>query len=178
MYTMTRTEGATLLGVSTRTVDRYIRSDRIRTKKIGKQIYLNNEDIDVLRDEDHSTIAALDTDDGETSEATHDSVSYETLYHETAKSLEEKEAFVGELTRRISTLEAELKTCITIAEHKRITFPLESAKARSDDEKRAMKTRLEGIEKASKAVRRTNALLMIMFVIMLLTLAGVWLIKV
>ena len=37
-YTIDREEGAELLGMSTRTVDRYIRAGKIRSKKMGKKV--------------------------------------------------------------------------------------------------------------------------------------------
>ena len=48
MYSITRQEAAEILGVSTRSVDRYIRAGKLRSKKDGKIIYINKSDIDNL----------------------------------------------------------------------------------------------------------------------------------
>jgi excisionase family DNA binding protein len=40
MYKYTRQEAAELLGISTRSVDRYIKAGKLRSKKDGKIVYL------------------------------------------------------------------------------------------------------------------------------------------
>lgn len=48
-YSLDREQAATLLGVSTRSIDRYIKSQKIRSRKLGKKLYLHTEDIQRLR---------------------------------------------------------------------------------------------------------------------------------
>jgi len=48
MYTLTRSEAAELINVSTRSIDRYIKAGKIRTKKEGKVIYLHRVDVENL----------------------------------------------------------------------------------------------------------------------------------
>ena len=45
MYKLTRKEAAELLNISTRSIDRYIKSGKIRTKKDWKVVCVNDEDI-------------------------------------------------------------------------------------------------------------------------------------
>jgi excisionase family DNA binding protein len=40
MYKYTRQEAADMLGISTRSVDRYIKSGKLRSKKDGKIVYV------------------------------------------------------------------------------------------------------------------------------------------
>jgi excisionase family DNA binding protein len=49
VFTITREDASKMLGVSTRTVDRYIQSGKIRTKRDGKLIMLHRDDIDGLK---------------------------------------------------------------------------------------------------------------------------------
>ena len=51
-FTLDRIEAAKRLGVSTRTVDRHIQSNRIRTRRIGKKMFLEEDDVELLRSED------------------------------------------------------------------------------------------------------------------------------
>ena len=214
MYTTTRADGAALLNVSTRTIDRYIRADKIRSKKIGKQIYLHADDIERLHtegitDTEDDILSAIDAvyDDTDPSDEDDESeepkkvpikslatptmstmpvasakkekiVSYEVLYRDTQKALEEKETIIKDLSHRNGILESELKNSISISEHKKTTFLLESAKTRAEDEKRQMKTRLESGERKEANTRNMNAILAVIFTIMLLTLTAVWLMKV
>ena len=48
-YSVDREKAAMLLGVSTRSIDRYIKSNKIRSRKLGKKLYLHDEDIERLR---------------------------------------------------------------------------------------------------------------------------------
>ncbi|RAL57922.1 hypothetical protein BLD25_01030 [Candidatus Gracilibacteria bacterium GN02-872] len=45
MYTYTRQDAADFLGISTRSIDRYIKSGKLRSKKEGKIVYVNDDDI-------------------------------------------------------------------------------------------------------------------------------------
>jgi predicted site-specific integrase-resolvase len=42
MYNITRADAAEKLGVSTRSVDRYVKSGKLRSKKEGKIIYIHS----------------------------------------------------------------------------------------------------------------------------------------
>lgn len=44
-YVLDREQAAEILLVSTRTVDRYVRSGKIRSRRIGKKIYLHDDDV-------------------------------------------------------------------------------------------------------------------------------------
>lgn len=48
-FTIDRVEAARRLSVSTRTVDRHIKSGKINTKRIGKKMFLDEDDIESLR---------------------------------------------------------------------------------------------------------------------------------
>lgn len=45
VFTLSREDASKMLGVSTRTVDRYIHSGKIRTKRDGKLIMLHKDDV-------------------------------------------------------------------------------------------------------------------------------------
>jgi predicted site-specific integrase-resolvase len=48
-FTVTREQAALDLGISTRTIDRYIRSGKLSYKKIANKILLNDHDISLLK---------------------------------------------------------------------------------------------------------------------------------
>ena len=50
-YTVTRNQAANLLGVSTRTIDRYVKSGKLSYKKIANKVILNEEELSVLQKE-------------------------------------------------------------------------------------------------------------------------------
>ena len=51
-FAIDRVEAARRLSVSTRTVDRHISAGRIRTKRIGKKMFLHEEDVELIRTTD------------------------------------------------------------------------------------------------------------------------------
>lgn len=51
-FTLDREEASRRLGVSTRTIDRHIQADRIRTRRVGKKIFLEEDDVESLRADD------------------------------------------------------------------------------------------------------------------------------
>ena len=46
MYKLTREEASNLLNISTRSIDRYIRSWKLRAKKDWKIVYIHQDDVD------------------------------------------------------------------------------------------------------------------------------------
>lgn len=48
MYTTTRQDAAEMLGMSTRSIDRYVKAGKLRSKKEGKIIYIHSQDIQNL----------------------------------------------------------------------------------------------------------------------------------
>lgn len=48
-YTVDRYEAAKLLNCSTRTIDRYVHSGKLRSKRVGKKIYIHDEDIHIIK---------------------------------------------------------------------------------------------------------------------------------
>lgn len=48
-FVIDRVEAARRLSISTRTVDRHIKSGKIRTKRIGKKMFLHEDDVENLR---------------------------------------------------------------------------------------------------------------------------------
>lgn len=49
VYTISREDAARMLGVSTRTIDRYVSSGKIRSKRDGKLLLLHEDDIEKQR---------------------------------------------------------------------------------------------------------------------------------
>jgi excisionase family DNA binding protein len=51
-FTLDRDQAAARLGVSSRTVDRHIQAGRIRTRRIGKKMFLEDDDVELIRNMD------------------------------------------------------------------------------------------------------------------------------
>ena len=61
-YTVTRNQAASLLWVSTRTIDRYVKSGKLSYKKIANKVILNEEELRILQNEFSSLRQEISTE--------------------------------------------------------------------------------------------------------------------
>ncbi len=129
VFTLTREDASKMLGVSTRTIDRYIHSGKIRTKREGKLIMLHKEDITQMKDggvqTDYEVIAPKPT--------LVPSVGYDPreAQNEILRTLEtiirEKDMLIQELTFKLGKLEADIGNSVPKLEHRKTILALEEA---------------------------------------------------
>ena len=50
LYKVTRDQAASLLWVSTRTIDRYVKSGKLSYKKVANKVILNEEELKILQE--------------------------------------------------------------------------------------------------------------------------------
>lgn len=60
-YANTREEAARILEISTRTLDRYVKSGKIRAKRKGKIVYIHDDDLMNLRNGEPELVRPTDT---------------------------------------------------------------------------------------------------------------------
>lgn len=152
-YTNTREEAALILEVSTRTLDRYVKSGKIRAKRKGKMVFIHDDDLMMLRNGEPELVRPTDASRKNTfKNETPDvvifdepmssggfsrkpvMVDYRDLYEEVLRKVEEKDRIIQDLSYRTGQAESELKNSVTMIEYKKQTFLLESAKAKTDDD--------------------------------------------
>ncbi|MCS6982883.1 MAG: helix-turn-helix domain-containing protein [Candidatus Absconditabacterales bacterium] len=134
-YTYTREEAAEQLGVSTRTIDRYIKSGKVSYKKVANKVYLNDDDIaslakdfQMVRQEPQR--GELYQDKITTDTITQLSLSpdvnamidakIERFFHvfaEKEKIINEKDKMIFVLQQRIGELEAKIKTMVALPDY-------------------------------------------------------------
>lgn len=131
-YTVTRENGARALGVSTRTIDRYVKSWKLSYKKIANKIILSKEEILemqkefwALRQEPSLEIISSWT---KTINAVTPSLEktidekiekFFLIFNEKDKILEEKNKVIFVLQQRIWELETKLKTMVALPDYTR-----------------------------------------------------------
>jgi excisionase family DNA binding protein len=181
MYTISRLEGAELLSVSTRTIDRYIRLGKIRMKKIGKNIQLHEDDVERLKrggiQEEVTIVPKPRADDGFRTRAldTSSGLDYKTLYEDAKAELERKDASVRELAYALGKIETELKNSVSLAEHKKTTYLLESSRSRTEEAAAKARAEMVSLEVALRSNRTVNIALSAATIVMALVAAGAWL---
>jgi excisionase family DNA binding protein len=129
VFTLTREDASKMLGVSTRTVDRYIHAGKIRTKRDGKVIMLHKEDVTQVKgggeQKDYEIIAPKPV--------LAPSIGYDPreAQNEILRTLEtiirEKDALIQELTYKLGSMEAEMHNTVPRLEHKKALIALEEA---------------------------------------------------
>lgn len=184
-YSVDREWAATLLGVSTRSIDRYIKSNKIRSRKLGKKLYLHDEDIERLRaggiQEDFVIMAgdssqyadvqdeAVVTLHSNPKHTMRDMVNYRDLYDQANEKIAVKDKMIQELSYRLGQAETELKNTISLSEYKKATFLLESAKSQGEEEKNHMIEKVSFLENSLKRehilVKTLVITLMVTFVV-------------
>ena len=186
---MTRVDGAEDLHMSMRTVDRYVRSGKIRAKKIGKIMYLHADDVEMLKQETHSQADNGSTHGGNSNNAS-DAVlasshallfareriagEMELLYREAKESSMKKDETIRELSYRLGTAENDLKNSVPVVEFKKTTFLLETAKSRAEEDREQLQVRVRKLEDDISSGMRYNLLLALFLAFLLIVVAVLW----
>ncbi|NCP76700.1 helix-turn-helix domain-containing protein [Candidatus Gracilibacteria bacterium] len=182
-YSIDRYEGAKILNCSTRTIDRYISAGKIRSKRIGKKVYLHNEDIHIIQNggiqEDY---IVLDSDGQVMTDIQDESsfvrrpvmVDYKQLFDDAQKSIERKDTLIQELSYRAGQAEAELKNSISMIEYKKATMLLESSKMHGEEERKSLDKKIGEITSDLEEKNMTNILLMILVSILFVVAVILW----
>ena len=130
-YTITRTQAASLLWVSTRTIDRYVKSGKLSYKKIANKVILNEEELRILQNEfsslrqeistellwekDEKAISVKPVSDLSTLDEKLDK--FYLIFQEKDKQIDEKNKIIFMLQQRIGELEAKIKTMIALPDY-------------------------------------------------------------
>lgn len=179
-YNFDREQAADELAVSTRTLDRYVKSGKIRTKRIGKKIFLNDDDIRSIKNESPEIVRPTDTKvsdeivffDEEVPQTNFRKkpvmIDYRDLYEDALRRMAEKDRVIQDLSYRAGHAESELKHSISLAEYKKTTFLLESAKSKTEEEKQVFETKVSELQTAVKKERSLVYVLLSLVTLLLL----------
>lgn len=184
-FAIDRVEAARRLSVSTRTVDRHISAGRIRTKRIGKKMFLHEEDVELIRttDPDRTDEEYIVIDDSQKEE--HEIISreklrqvaptpyvewpnYVALYETAQKTIQKKDEIIQDLAYRLWKTETELRNSIPLTEYKKTTFLLESAKAKTDSDAVLLSEKIGNLE---KDITKKNSAILGLAILFVLVLA-------
>ncbi|MDR0860378.1 MAG: excisionase family DNA-binding protein [Candidatus Peribacteria bacterium] len=131
-YSLTRDRASVLLGVSTRTIDRYIKSGKLSYKKVANKVLLSRDELDALSSEfsalrqevstelvsqnaDHTIPAVRQATDFSALEDKIDK--FALIFNEKDKMLEEKNKVIFLLQQRIGELENKIQNMIALPDY-------------------------------------------------------------
>ena len=188
MYKYTRQEAAEMLGISTRSVDRYIKAGKLRSKKDGKIVYVKWSDVDTLMWGGKSTQEVIvPNSQQETvttqSVATKDSHNeasavLETVYADLKKEIKEKDETILTLSQKLWRAEEIAKNSVSLIEFKKSQFLLEESKGYLNKEVDAIKSEKEKLANELKYEKTTNVILIVFVIVLIAMAATVWFLQI
>jgi len=139
-----REEASDILKVSTRTIDRYIRKFRFKTRKDGRRVLIKRNDVDKIIEkhigqfmdiksatEDTATKDAVEVKDikvESVKKSDNEEGVYKGLYGEAKNELKEKQERLDAATYRVGQLESQVKTMVPMLDYTRKEKELKEAK--------------------------------------------------
>ena len=176
-YTITRTQAATLLWVSTRTIDRYVKSGKLSYKKIANKVILNEEELRILQNEfsslrqeistellwekDEKTISVKPVSDLSTLDGKLDK--FYLIFQEKDKQIDEKNKIIFMLQQRIGELEAKIQTMVALPDYNK-------EKQQAIEEKRILEEKLSKL-KSKVREQETKTYIVLIFAIIFIIIA-------
>lgn len=195
-FTLDRYAAAENLAISTRTLDRYVKAGKLRSKKVGKKVFVHDGDLEILKNElgrevDDSArqedveFVSPKAEDGEIvffDDVKKDTgfrrkpvlVDYQDLFEDAQKRIDEKDRVIRELSYRVGQAEAELKNSVSMIEFKKTSYLLEAAKTKGDEEKANAMREVEAVTKRLESEKNITAILAFALAILLLGFLGMW----
>lgn len=130
LYSVPREDAAETLGVSTRTLDRYLKSGKLKFKSIGRNVFVHATELEKLaelflkkksRKEKRKGVARDNSEKAEpavTVENNTEEKIFRNLYTEATSELKLKQEKLEAASFRVGQLEAQLKNSIPLLEYK------------------------------------------------------------
>ncbi len=181
-YTVTRNQAAALLWVSTRTIDRYVKSGKLSYKKVANKVILNEEELRILQNEFSSLRQEVSTEliwekDSSLSVRPVTNISsidekldkFYLIFQEKDKQIDEKNKIIFMLQQRIGELEAKIQTMIALPDYNK-------EKQQAIEEKRMLEEKLAKL-KARVKEQETKTYVVIIFAIIFIIIARYFYVK-
>lgn len=185
MYKYTRQEAADMLGISTRSVDRYIKSGKLRSKKDGKIVYVKWSDVETLmwggQTQQEVIVPQAKTESksvAKKSDSNQSTAVLENIYQDLKKEIQHKDETIQELSQKLWRAEEMVKNSVSLVEFKKSQFLLEESKGHMNKEVEEIKKEKEKLQGDLKYEKTTNLILIVFVVVLLAVAATIWFLSV
>jgi len=185
MYKLTRQEAAETLKISTRSVDRYIKAWKLRSKKDWKIVYVNSSDIDNMlwkwqKKQEVIVEKVISNKESKDIVKNSDTANWtlNLIYKDLKKEIEKKDDIIRELSMRVWKAEEIAKNSISLMEYKKSQFLLEESKWYLNKEIDSLENDKEKLQNDLKYEKNSNLLLIIFVIILLIIASIIWFIKI
>lgn len=179
MYNITRQDAAEMLWVSTRSVDRYIKAWKLRSKKEGKIIYIHSKDIEnisgesqaskpeVIMPEEKKQSYSESKNNFEQPRASSTGImdaqsraTLEKIYLDLRGEIQTKDKAIQDLSIRLGQAQEVAKNSVSLVEFKKSQFLLEESKGHIANENSALKEKASELAEKLKYEKTTNMILL------------------
>jgi excisionase family DNA binding protein len=188
MYKYTRQEAAEMLSISTRSVDRYIKAGKLRSKKDGKIVFVKWSDVETLMWGGKSTQEVIvpqtqqtntSTQTVATKEAhTESNHMLETVYTDLKTEIKQKDETILNLSQQLGRAEEIAKNSVSLIEFKKSQFLLEESKGYLNNEVDTIKSEKDKLETELKYEKTTNIILIVFVIVLIAMAATVWFLQI
>ncbi len=185
MYTTTREEAALKLWLSTRSIDRYIRNWKLRSQKVWKIVYINEEDIENFINGDSKKQVILTQENMNIEPQTHslkkenDSwKDFVQIFSMLKEEIDKKDNEIKDLTFKIGKMEEVVKSSISVIEFKKNQYLLEESKKSMATSLEEATKQLEEKKVELKQERKNNFILLSLILILFIALIIVWVVSI
>ncbi len=180
MYNITRQEAAEMLNLSTRSIDRYIKSKKIRSRKNWKIIYLNENDINNLKwtgsNKQEVIIPKkqeIKVNSSQQVETKNLSV-LDNIYSDLKNEIIKKDAIIQDLSMKLWAAQEIAKNSVSMIEFNKSHNLLEESKEWLEREINNLKHERFSLAKNLKQEKNTNNILMVIVWILILLCIIIW----
>lgn len=188
MYKYTRQEVADKLNISTRSVDRYIKAWKFRSKKMWKIVYINSDDIDwIISDWEnkHEIIYNKEIEKNNINESSSSlkkekqvSWTLSEIYKDLKNEIEKKDELIKTLAIRVWKAEEMAKNTVSLLDFKKSQYLLEESKQNLNNELSKLEKEKLKLLNDLKIEKKSNIVL-ILFVLLLLTVSSIlWIMQI
>ena len=183
MYKYTRQEVADKLGISTRSVDRYIKAWKLRAKKEWKVVYVKWSDVDNLMwnwNSNQEVIVERKIEEqpinNSTVAKTDENVSSTLwmIYKDLKEEMVKKDELIQTLAMRVWKAEEIAKNSVSLLDFKKSQYLLEESKSGLNKEVEGLEKEKEKLSWELKYEKTSNTILIIFVVILLVVALTVW----
>lgn len=190
MYNYTRQDVADMLWISTRSVDRYIKSGKLRSKKDWKIVYVNDDDVENLswtwsskqeiiektdyeetkKSQDYKVVTPVETKEIEV-KSNFKNYALDKVYDDLRAEVKKKDEIIQDLSIKLWRADEIIRNSVSMIDFKRSQMLLEDSKTYMWSEINDLKSKNSSLE---EKVKNNNITIIILAVFLIILLSIAW----
>lgn len=190
MYNYTRQDVADMLWISTRSVDRYIKSGKLRSKKDWKIVYVNDADVENLswtwvskqeiiektdyketkKSQDYEVVTPVETKEIEV-KSNFKNYALDKVYDDLRAEVKKKDEIIQDLSIKLWRADEIIRNSVSMIDFKRSQMLLEDSKTYMWSEINDLKSKNSSLE---EKVKNNNITIIILAVFLIILLSIAW----